>query len=491
MVRHLTTALALWCTALSAQEVISISGERPYAINNGRFEGWGTALCWWANRIGYSDTLSQRAAELFYGVDGLQMNIMRFNIGGGDNPEHNHITRTDSDMPGYTTYTDGHTTYDWTTDAAQRNVLMRCIEAARQDAIVEMFANSAPYYMTVSGCTSGATDAAQNNLRPDMYRPFADYLATVCRYYQDSLGVKVQSVSPMNEPYTNYWGAFSPKQEGCHFDQGETMNRTIMALDTALRENGLSETLIAACDESIIDTQIASWNALSAEAKKAVGRIDTHTYGGSKRTEMKETAIAAQRNLWMSEVDGGATAGQDAGEMGAALWLAGRITTDCNELQASAWVLWQAIDKHICQAGYKGRKDSGMIDLSKGYWGLAVCDHDNTDIILTKKYYAFGQFSRHLRPGTTMLQSTGNTMAGYDEERQTLTIVCTNDAATEREMTIELSGFETIGAPTQAIRTSQDEDWGEAELPTKQDNTLHVKLKAHSITTYMVSNTKR
>ena len=26
-------------------------------FNNGEFEGWGTSLCWWANRVGYNLSL--------------------------------------------------------------------------------------------------------------------------------------------------------------------------------------------------------------------------------------------------------------------------------------------------------------------------------------------------------------------------------------------------------------------------------------------------
>ena len=50
----------------------------------GEFQGWGTSLCWWANRIGYSDKLTEQAANLFFSADGLNMNIGRYNIGGGD-----------------------------------------------------------------------------------------------------------------------------------------------------------------------------------------------------------------------------------------------------------------------------------------------------------------------------------------------------------------------------------------------------------------------
>ena len=58
-----------------------------------------------------------------------------------------------------------------------------------------------------------------------------------------------------------------------------------------------------------------------------------------------------------------------------------RVITDMNELRPSAWVMWQAIDNHICAEGYQGRTDSGMPDISGGYWGLAVADHDEQQLI--------------------------------------------------------------------------------------------------------------
>ncbi|MBR6792392.1 MAG: alpha-L-arabinofuranosidase, partial [Ruminococcus sp.] len=157
----------------NAVTTVVISPYNPYEINNGIFEGWGTSLCWWANRLGYSDTLAQQSADLFYGDDGLRMNIARFNIGGGDDPSHKHITRTDSNMPGYTVYNNGNVTYDWNADYNQRNVLLKAIEACGDDMIVEMFSNSPPYYMTESGCSSGGNDPNVNNLKADYFDDFA------------------------------------------------------------------------------------------------------------------------------------------------------------------------------------------------------------------------------------------------------------------------------------------------------------------------------
>ncbi len=473
-----------------AASIVNISPYDTYDINGGKFEGWGTSLCWWANRIGYSDTLAQQAAETFFSTDGLGLNIARFNIGGGDDPSHTHITRTDSNMPGYTKYNNGTVTYDWSADANQRNVLKRCIEAAGDDMIVEMFSNSPPYYMTNSGCSSGAKDSNNNNLRDDKYTDFAEYLAEVTAHYENDWGIHVQSITPMNEPYTNYWGAYSNKQEGCHFDQGSSMDKIYQELSKSLKKRGINDIIISACDESVIDTAISSWNKLSDTTKAIIGRIDTHTYGGSQRAELKNTAINADRNLWMSEVDGGSTAGTNAGEMGAALWLADRITLDCNELNSSAWILWQVIDNHISSVGMNGNKDKGMINTQGGYWGLAVADHDNNRIILTKKYYAMGQFSRYIRPGMTMLKCSGNCMAALDTKNNKLVIVATNDGSSDKDMVFDLSGFDNAGTSAQAIRTSNSENWKDIGRINVSGGALSVTLAKQSVTTFIIDGVK-
>ena len=502
MKRKLRTAAALLaaglaCTAAKLPSVpadaaatVVIAPTDTYAINNGIFEGWGTSLCWWANRVGYSDSLAQQAADVFYGDNGLRLNIARFNIGGGDDPSHDHITRTDSNMPGYTKYQNGAVTFDWTADANQRNVLLRCAEAAGDDMIVEMFSNSPPYYMTKSGCSTGNRDANQNNLRDDSYTAFAEYLAEVCKHYEQDWGIKVQSVEPVNEPYTNFWGAFSAKQEGCHFDIGNSESKIILELQKAMAARGMSDVILCGTDETSIDTQIEAYNALSNDAKKAISRIDTHTYGGSQRGQLKNVALNAGKNLWMSEVDGNGTAGTNAGEMAAGLWLAQRITTDCNELNASAWILWQVIDKHICAAGWNGKKDSGMPDISTGFWGTAVADHDRDTIILTKKYYSFGQYTRYIRPGMIMLNASGNTMAAYVKKKEQVVLVAYNTSGSASDLTFDLTQFDAVGSKAQAIRTSNSENWANAGTPTVSGGRLNVSLAPNSVTTYIIDGVK-
>lgn len=473
--------------------VVSISPLKASTMNDGIFQGWGTSLCWWANRVGYSDELAQQTADLFFGDDGLRLNIMRYNVGGGDDPTHNHITRTDSAVPGWLVWDEEAQdyVYDYDADKNQLNVLERCVEAAGDNAIVEVFSNSPPYFMTVSGCSSGGFDSNVNNLKDECYEDFAEYLAHVTNYIQNEMGIEVTSVSPMNEPNTNFWGANSPKQEGCHFDEGESQSRIIELTYEALQQYDLPNVMVVASDETSTELQINEYNAYSDKAKEYLGRINTHTYNPTKIGELGQLARDEGFLMWMSEVDGNGMAGTNAGEMGAGLWLGEKIINDINALDPAAWVLWQVIDKHISEEGYNGRQDSGMIDITQGFWGTAVADHDNQDVILTQKYYSFGQFTRYIRPGMTIIQCGGDSLAAYNPETKELVVVALNKSDKDRYMNYDLSQMESVGRRVQAIRTSgtieDGEHWAQLEDFGAYEDGFVAELKANSITTFIVS----
>lgn len=472
--------------------LFTIDPAKGSPFNGGKFEGWGTSLCWWANRIGYSDVLSQKAADILFNAEtGLGMNIARYNIGGGDDPTHRHITRTDSMMPGFWALDEatGEHIFDGTKDENQRNVLLRAMASCGSEFIVEAFSNSPPYYMTESGCSSGAVSPGQNNLRADQVDAFAQYLAQVALYYKEHYGITFQSISPMNEPNTAYWGAFSPKQEGCHVSPGESQSAILLATKKALEANGLGDILLVGTDETSTSLAANSFKKLSDEAKAILSRIDTHSYKVGKITELQVLAAESGKNLWMSEVDGDATLGKNSGEMGAGLWLANKMISDIQGLMPSAWILWQGIDNHISSEGYMGNQDSGMPDLSRGYWGLTVVDHDNQEIHLTKKYYAFGQLSRYIRPGYRILTTTQTgILAAYSEEEKKLVIVAVNADEAALDAGFPLQGFCYSGGTAQVIRTSLQENWAALPQVPVQKDMLRVTLAPYSVTTFIIDN---
>ena len=103
--------------------------------------------------------------------------------------------------------------WDWSVDARQRKMLALAKE--RGVAHFELFSNSPPWWMTRNDNPSGGPKPTDDNLSPEHQRNFAIYLATVARRAQDEWGVSFTTVSPFNEPVSEWWHA-DCKQEGCH-----------------------------------------------------------------------------------------------------------------------------------------------------------------------------------------------------------------------------------------------------------------------------------
>jgi O-glycosyl hydrolase len=176
--------------------------------------------------------------------------------------------------------------------------------------------------------------------------------------------------------------------------------------------------------------------------------------------------------------------------MGAGLWIGKKIIFDMNGLSPSAWVIWLTIDHHVSKDGYMGNKDNGAPDLNRGYWGLAYADHDKQEIVLTQKYYAMGQFSRFIRPGDTIIHCGDDALAAYNAETGKIVVVAVNDTASDKEYSVELADFASVGEAAKVIRTSGDsktgEQWKELENIAVADGKFTANLKANSITTFVI-----
>lgn len=162
--------------------IVRLNPADASPFNNGEFQGWGTSMGWWGNRIGYSDKLAQDAAKLFYTDEGLSLDIVRYNLGGGDDPTHTHVTRSDSKVPCYAvpeydedgnvkTDADGKFiyTYDWDADYNQLNAL-KAIKAANDNVHIEGCTYSPPWFMTISGCSSGNGEEKHGTVNFDKSR---------------------------------------------------------------------------------------------------------------------------------------------------------------------------------------------------------------------------------------------------------------------------------------------------------------------------------
>ncbi|WP_223594414.1 glycoside hydrolase [Neobacillus bataviensis] len=468
------------------------------------FDGWGTALVWFANVTGgWPDELRNELADDLFGKDGLNFNIARYNIGGGDSPETAPYMRKGGAVPGYWNRPaefgppQGNTTgwkeqanwwdsknpdhWNWNADANQRWWL----EAAKSRGAdtFEAFSNSAPYFMTQSGYVSGNWNSWDDNLKADQFENFATYLTTVVDHLQKDLDVEFKTLSPINEPFTGYWGA-KGRQEGSNWSRA-SQSKIINEVKKQLDEKQLS-TVVSAMDETHPQRFRENWEQYNAETRSNVGQLNVHTYWPEQQVGVRDIAKSSGKRLWMSEVDlspGGI--GQSHTDIRTGLGLSERITSDIQKLEPEAWVLWQAIEDEV----------NMNPEHENANWGLIQVDFDpkdfsNVKIYKNKKYYAMGNYSKFIRPGSQVINSnSSSTLAAINKQDESLVLVYTNSTTDEKALNFDLSGFETVKDNAEAVPyvTSATDNIAKGSAIKISDKKLSAVVKPQSITTFVVS----
>jgi len=419
------------------------------AVKYQKWDGWGTSLCWWANVLGEMPSVRETLTKQIFGY--LKLNIVRYNIGGGENPEHHHM-QPRAQMQGFL---DENGKVDWSRDSGQRWVLQRAKQLGANR--FEAFANSPPWFLTISKCASGGKDG-KPNLDPAKVDDFAGYLAAVDEHFLKSWGVRFETIEPLNEPSGTNW-KFAGKQEGCSVPAGADQSRVIVAMREGLDRRQL-DTHIAASDESNIDTAVSSWDALSPKAKSLVWRIDTHHYGGTKLKELHQRAVDAKKDLWMSEEGDKDSSGMTTAQ---------RIVEDLRDMQPTAWIYWQAID----QTG------TG--------WGLIDMDLNarKTNAVTNKRYYVFANFTRFIPPGATFFSVDDPDSVAASVGKTA--IVVTLNRGDDKQVSYDVSRLGRIQS-VKAYRTSPTENCAQIDAALANGARLDADLPARSVTTFVIEH---
>lgn len=431
------------------------------SVQHQRFEGWGTSLCWWANHVGGWSEQARNAVvkAVVDPVEGMGYNIFRYNIGGGENPSHSHMTKH-RDMPGFSS-PEGQ--WNWDADANQRSILL-AINEMGTDLIYEAFSNSPPYWMTKSGCASGHASGA-DNLKEDSYDAFADYLTEVVKYYRDQHDIAFRTLEPLNEPYSDWWKS-NGTQEGCHFSV-PNQERIIAAVAEKLATKGLTATAVSAADENSMDDALRNFGAYSQTTIDIVQQLNVHSYAGSRRKELRELADQLGKRLWQSE--SGPLGQNISDDTDAALFMAGRIITDLRELKPEAWLDWQSGDPGRSWASFT------LSDQGQTYQPI-------------KRFFMHAGFSRYIRPGATFVAVNNDEMvAAWSADNQYVTIVARNgERQASRAFTFDLTSLPNVGKAAAAYRVSKTEDLVELEALPIDGYSFVVTLPAYSVTTFVV-----
>jgi galactan endo-1,6-beta-galactosidase len=477
------TADTARATSQREQGIADYSTTPDPTSNWGTWEGWGTSLCWWANVFGTRNDL----ADIMFtrntvtlnnqSLPGLGLNIIRYNVGAcsdvpvdGQSMVASPNIKSWKQIEGY--WLDWYSSdpasssWNWWVDSNQRNMMWKARD--RGVNLIEFFSDSPMWWMCKNHNPSGADDGG-DNLQSWNYQQHAVYLATVAKYATDNWGINVDSVDAFNEPSATWWTS-TGTQEGCHVSPS-IQQQVIQYLRAELNTRGLTQTLVAASDETSYDAARSTWNSFSSTTKAAVGRVNVHgyQYEGGRRDLLYNDVHAAGKPLWQSEY------GEDTAS---GMRLATNLCLDMKWLHPTAWCYWQVYD--------------GLT------WGLIYVDEDNGTVgQVNPKYWVMAQYTRHIRPGMRIISGGAdvNTVAAYDTSAHRLVLVTAN-YGTAQWVTYDLSKFSSVPGAGTFIRRwiTQTGTGGERYAAHHADTQLQDGKKfwgwfpANTIQTFEVDN---
>ena len=431
-------------------------------------EGWGVSLCWWANMCGrWSEKDIDKLIDWMVSPEGLNWNVFRYNIGGGDDPDWtncyaHHMGNGKglrAEMEGFQDERNG--VFHWERDAAQRKVMLK-IKEKRPDAIFEAFSNSCPWWMTESGCCAGNADGGKDNLKPEYYEDFANYLVEVCKHYKETYGIVFRTLEPFNEPMTNYWYK-AGGQEGCHFDIASQAN-FVKVLKPILDKSGLT-TVISCADETNIGQAVAGMEYfMNSGDAQLVGQWNSHTYSASNRSRSQfgSLARAEGKTVWMSETGSGGSG------ISGNLSMAQRLIDDVRYIAPQAWVDWQYMEE------------------ANDQWCLVRGSFADATYSRVKNYYVRQQVTRFIKQGYSIVHSSdSHSLAAISPDGKELAIVLLNaDARTVHRISMPMAH---ITSNISAWRTSETESLASvSDFKLTGDSIIDVTLPDMSITTLVM-----
>jgi hypothetical protein len=331
---------------------------------------WGTSLCWWAN-IDYPKNIKEQLIELLFGESGLQLDIVRYNLGGGSNPDENikQNFRLGGNMP---CIKDKQGNFCLENDKLQLSILDEAVKNGVDK--VELFSNSPPWWMTKSGVTNGSNKSFDCNLKKECIDSYVTFLNDSYNLLKEKY--PIISIDPFNEPSNPFWSP-SINQEGCFFDY-VTRWKIIKRLK---KKN--SDIFMSGVDEFSIGFALF-WYIFSP--RSLIDRINVHGY----RLSYKEFTFyfddfniwkrllrwLTKKPIWMSEYGFGYS-----NTIKDSLPLGRKIFNDLSLLKPEAWIYWQAVE-----------------DTNGSNWGLIQVDFNNpTNINIQKQYYVFKHFTRNIK----------------------------------------------------------------------------------------------
>lgn len=367
-------------------------------------KGFGTSACWWSQNVSDKKTADE-LSDLLYSEKGLNLNIYRYNIGGGWNNSNCRVSNPWRKCESFFVYDDKNEDenykgggYDFEKDKNAYSFMKTCLAKGNIDTVI-LFANSPHYSFTSSGQASGSLMHHTCNLPKSNYRRFAEYFLDIAEHFIKD-GVPVTYISPINEPQWK-WGGSYVWQEGCHYEP-EEVQAVFHIFAEELEKRNLDIKLYGPESGEIGGLTEEYLNLFKNDKliMKHLGVFAIHSYHADNNTEIradfyrnivtKNPDIRFDMSEWCE-----LPCKNDTKSINGALITARIIGNDLSVLGAESWTSWVAVNQ-IADNKEDGRDYSdGLLSATNGFHYYYI----------TKRYYALLHFSKFIKIGASVLKT--------------------------------------------------------------------------------------
>jgi O-glycosyl hydrolase len=403
-------------------------------VRHQTIRSFGASDAWNTDFVGryFNEQEKEYAAQLLFSQEldeegnplGIGLTRWRYYIGSGSALQgtasgiENHHRRTE----GFLTL-DGN--YNWDRQLGQNWFLQRAKDYGVEEFVA--FAVSPPVNYTMNGLSyPNEGHGRVSNLRPDRYTDFANYLADVAVHFRDVKGIDFGYISPVNEPQYD-WS--EGRQDGSPWSNTE-IAKLVREMNSAFQSKGVgSKIFIAEAGQLDHLTKTSTANnasdALNAFFNPSrdtyVGNLENifpglnyHSYWTAEtssrlrgtRTEARDIAASlgielAQTEYSLLEIET-VTEGRPSGYMDIAVYQAKILHADLKYADVTSWSYWTAME----QERYNQKNRFELLWLNAGTEGSFDL-RTGGSVEPNKTLWAYGNFSRFIRPGYSRLEQTG------------------------------------------------------------------------------------
>ena len=277
------------------------------------------------------------------------------------------------------------------------------------------------------------------------------------------LGFEAQVESVQNEP--DHRAGY----DSCEWTTTEMNTFVVNHLKPALTSSGLISKLMAP-EVSFYSNFDNAWGfplLNDANMRAAVNIVATHGYG---RTDKFETPCASctQHNKPIWQTEDSNLDGRYNGSIDEGLTWSTEIFKSLNSGRFSAWFYWW------------------VMTLQNDNQGLLNVNPATDSVVVPKRLYVVGQFSRFIRPGSVMLGSTSSDatlqVTAVRPATGNVTIVLANTGKTSHTVTVNLTGTNPPASVT-PHRTSANENQAPLSPINISAGAFTITIPAKSIVT--------